>query len=257
MRGEHVSPARAISALRGSSPHARGAQDSRGFTASQSGIIPACAGSTASAELQRAALEDHPRMRGEHCGLRFCISSTSGSSPHARGARFLWIFDADCHGIIPACAGSTPTAHPRPCDGRDHPRMRGEHATAVSRLPTTMGSSPHARGAPSRCTRGRSPTRIIPACAGSTQELTDAEGHVRDHPRMRGEHLGSRTSCRTRRGSSPHARGARTEPDGDCLGAGIIPACAGSTLPGRASVGTSWDHPRMRGEHSSLPTRRG
>ena len=191
MRGEHL---RSISSCRsrvGSSPHARGAQDSRGFTASQSGIIPACAGSTASAELQRAALEDHPRMRGEHCGLRFCISSTSGSSPHARGARFLWIFDADCHGIIPACAGSTPTAHPRPCDGRDHPRMRGEHATAVSRLPTTMGSSPHARGAPSHTGLRCCMRRIIPACAGSTFKVHPRPKPDEDHPRMRGEHAGT------------------------------------------------------------------
>ena len=31
--------------------------------------------------------------------------------------------------------------------------------------------------------------------------------------------------------------------------AGIIPACAGSTLDGFQRDAETWDHPRMRGEH--------
>ena len=193
-------------------------------------------------------------MRGEHLRSISSCRSRVGSSPHARGAPLPPSFSAPPLRIIPACAGSTAACGSASARPRDHPRMRGEHASSGFSMPIATGSSPHARGAPSRCTRGRSPTRIIPACAGSTQELTDAEGHVRDHPRMRGEHLGSRTSCRTRRGSSPHARGARTEPDGDCLGAGIIPACAGSTGRRRRTPRRWGDHPRMRGEHSARRT---
>ena len=119
-----------------------------------------------------------------------------------------------CTGIIPACAGSTVNA--------------GWTNQGIS------GSSPHARGAPHQ-----SPA----TCRVS-----------RDHPRMRGEHHGSRfdednnqgiipacagstqicdvTACVVR-GSSPHARGARGER-----------FCNGNT--GR-------DHPRMRGEHPRYP----
>ena len=52
-------------------------------------------------------------------------------------------------------------------------------------------------------------------------------------------------------GSSPHARGA-PRPHGLHGGrVGIIPACAGSTgLPGKRKAGR-WDHPRMRGEHTT------
>ena len=53
-------------------------------------------------------------------------------------------------------------------------------------------------------------------------------------------------------GSSPHTRGAR------CAGGPlherrrIIPAYAGSTPCGRGATSTSWDHPRIRGEHSAV-----
>ena len=136
-------------------------------------------------------------------------------------------------------------------EGRDHPRIRGEHighdrpnggvhgiipAYAGSTLDMSgygsdpWGSSPHTRGALDQGARG---FRI-----------------PRDHPRIRGEHdalgygmlvaLGiipayagstssSATTCRCRQGSSPHTRGApRTR---------------------RPSSPCQWDHPRIRGEH--------
>ena len=73
-----------------------------------------------------------------------------------------------------------------------------------------------------------------------------------DHPRIRGEHGAGLSNWRRSEGSSPHTRGAL-----EFIGligrqVGIIPAYAGSTRvywPDRAS---SRDHPRIRGEHSSL-----
>ena len=52
-------------------------------------------------------------------------------------------------GFIPACAGKTGWASPPRLTGRDHPRVRGEHAQ------------------PGRAARSPGPG-IIPACAGST-----------------------------------------------------------------------------------------
>ena len=46
MRGEHPSPNLAREALKGSSPHARGALEAVMGDALKSGVIPACAGST-------------------------------------------------------------------------------------------------------------------------------------------------------------------------------------------------------------------
>ena len=71
-------------------------------------------------------------------------------------------------GIIPACAGSTPSA-PEVVGGvRDHPRMCGEHAFASSSTLVAVGSSPHVRGALGAVDLPMQPYGIIPACAGST-----------------------------------------------------------------------------------------
>ena len=71
-----------------------------------------------------------------------------------------------------------------------------------------------------------------------------------DHPRMRGEHSLRFRYNRRMRGSSPHARGARTCAKIHSGVLGIIPACAGSTRSSKHVQGGHWDHPRMRGEHS-------
>ena len=70
-------------------------------------------------------------MRGEHYGVSPFTPCTLGSSPHARGTLILMFGIRFMHGIIPACAGNTPSwISMAPGDG-DHPRMRGEHQSAV------------------------------------------------------------------------------------------------------------------------------
>ena len=66
---------------------------------------------------------------------------------------------------------------------------------------------------------------------------------------MRGEHKDSPTLKVTYAGSSPHARGAQNLVAVILVGFGIIPACAGSTSLICSALISSWDHPRMRGEH--------
>ena len=127
--------------------------------------------------------------------------------------------------------------------------MRGEHPLPWTPTLAGGGSSPHARGAHTGPEQGTSPRRIIPACAGSTRSWGNIGSPQRDHPRMRGEHDGIYAAYRGDEGSSPHARGAPVRHVGQDLVAGIIPACAGSTI--RCGSGRTWrqDHPRMRGEH--------
>ena len=249
MRGEHSSSSSACVCLPGSSPHARGAHDLVPHRPALGGIIPACAGSTR-ARLDLSQLRrDHPRMRGEHLAEETRALLDMGSSPHARGAH--WYSTAVRHllGIIPACAGSTVPCTIPDNTAWDHPRMRGEHKSAVVRSYRRAGSSPHARGA-----RGCSATLsglggIIPACAGSTIVRRVWPRLAGDHPRMRGEHLRLLSPGLTVSGSSPHARGALSQIAPPSIGRRIIPACAGSTGTTARGSTTSWDHPRMRGEH--------
>ena len=191
-------------------------------------------------------------MRGEHGTVWLLCGWLWGSSPHARGTPPRMITISTRRGIIPACAGNTPCVISRICVMRDHPRMRGEHLGRMNVAMCGQGSSPHARG--TLALRGglRHLAGIIPACAGNTRFASLAYWVPRDHPRMRGEHVGLWCADDTIRGSSPHARGTL---DVECGGQrlhGIIPACAGNTRQPAGTTPRSWDHPRMRGEHTPV-----
>ena len=112
-----------------------------------------------------------------------------------------------------------------------------------------VGSSPHTRGAPTGHQAGISQSRIIPAYAGSTGNGRGPEIPRRDHPRIRGEHLGDLPDGHARVGSSPHTRGAPGIRTPQERSARIIPAYAGSTIPGFPRASGRPDHPRIRGEH--------
>ncbi len=193
-------------------------------------------------------------MRGEHGAFTTDNLIDLGSSPRARGAHALHGVLATRPGIIPACAGSTPTSTAAPRPKRDHPRVRGEHMIRSMSAKVCVGSSPRARGAPFRGNFAQTYAGIIPACAGSTGRRPRRSTRPRDHPRVRGEHSCDISSGVARYGSSPRARGAPEEVLGALDGVGIIPACAGSTLLYGAAIAERRDHPRVRGEHDlALP----
>ena len=130
----------------------------------------------------------------------------------------------------------------------DHPRMRGEDASAPNGNRPASGSPPHARGR-RRSTASEGPAGgITPACAGKTGIGSRAISEVEDHPRMRGEDAQQRYPQRSDRGSPPHARGRLRGPTRAGRPRGITPACAGKTVSVSGSGGLVRDHPRMRGE---------
>ena len=230
MCGEHLPESAICGHSRGSSPHVRGAQNLLPIMQDLDGIIPACAGSTTGVAASAKVTRDHPRMCGEHNGWKDKAALYLGSSPHVRGARAGRLCGVPRSGIIPACAGSTPSNTTPRATTRDHPRMCGEHFTTTGSPYCSSGSSPHVRGAPTGDLLGVTIGGIIPACAGSTPTATRPSREPRDHPRMCGEHLPDVSLAVPLPGSSPHVRGARP-----CLPlvaepCGIIPACAGSTV---------------------------
>ena len=256
MRGEHDLRGRAHDMDAGSSPHARGTLTNAGTKADSAGIIPACAGNTASASILRLNPRDHPRMRGEHEAGRVELTEAWGSSPHARGTLGRTASRIVAHGIIPACAGNTMRIRPVLLVMRDHPRMRGEHAGLARLRPVDEGSSPHARGTQDGREDATRSGGIIPACAGNTFMLLIHIVRLRDHPRMRGEHYAGMYNRDEAWGSSPHARGTQVNALLAQESTGIIPACAGNTIRLTFYPPLTWDHPRMRGEHRCVDRRR-
>ena len=249
VRGEHIGGFLEPLKGAGSSPRARGARPGHGHQTIRRGIIPACAGSTPTRWRSTPVARDHPRVRGEHPVGGAEVMRAQGSSPRARGAPPASVGTYIGQGIIPACAGSTSAADLPTKGCGDHPRVRGEHAGSVRTIDMPPGSSPRARGAPTRRLRGASVAGIIPACAGSTSPADRSPPGARDHPRVRGEHHHLFPPGVRCLGSSPRARGARPWASASREGSGIIPACAGSTQPSPAATAARGDHPRVRGEH--------
>ena len=87
MRGEHEACFPVHGVGEGSSPHARGARCCQRAEDRQTGIIPACAGSTADVMTICWESWDHPRMRGEHPCRIPAVRGYWGSSPRERGAQ--------------------------------------------------------------------------------------------------------------------------------------------------------------------------
>ena len=129
-------------------PRIRGEHDpSSGMSLQQMGSSPHTRGARRCRHSPRRSVSDHPRIRGEHPRSCSTVAVSLGSSPHTRGARQAILHVSSLARIIPAYAGSTSTASSRRCRQRDHPRIRGEHFTRRSTAGTTVGSSPHTRGA--------------------------------------------------------------------------------------------------------------
>ena len=149
IRGEHVPVSVTPVSRCGSSPHTRGAPACAISARRRSRIIPAYAGSTVEELRQSEGFGDHPRIRGEHNTSRRADARRSGSSPHTRGAQTDGHRRATAGRIIPAYAGSTRIRPSRARKTSDHPRIRGEHSSTMTRTRSSCGSSPHTRGAPS------------------------------------------------------------------------------------------------------------
>ena len=136
----------------------------------------------------------------------------------------------------------------------DHPRVRGENLKLVRIPACAEGSPPRARGKHLSVTWHAAGGRITPACAGKT--LLEF-GHVNrdgDHPRVRGENQKWLHIIPKVVGSPPRARGKLVVAALLWVCQRITPACAGKTTTPMQSRSSLRDHPRVRGENSSIRT---
>ena len=236
----------------GSSPLARGLRSEGSLRQRPPGIIPARAGFTTSGSRRTPGVTDHPRSRGVYTPPASSTTTSTGSSPLARGLHSTSTATGPSRRIIPARAGFTDLRRALDHLTADHPRSRGVYVATCPRRRNTAGSSPLARGLPPPRTSGGAHPRIIPARAGFTGSVGRRPGRGWDHPRSRGVYPLQPPDDAHGPGSSPLARGLRRAHPPDALPPGIIPARAGFTAtgpPGRCSTG---DHPRSRGVYTLM-----
>ena len=152
--------------------------------------------------------------------------------------------------FIPAGAGNTTACPPQMPLPTVHPRRRGEHGTVGRDISHAAGSSPQARGTPSRAPARAALIRFIPAGAGNTSARCGHWSVKTVHPRRRGEHTAVIAPAVSPDGSSPQARGTPCHAIATVRDGRFIPAGAGNTSRGPSRRPRSAVHPRRRGEHS-------
>ena len=233
---------------RGSSPRVRGAGHGTGDDKTESGIIPACAGSRLRGFRRISRRWDHPRVCGEQLRPKSNILTTAGSSPRVRGAVAYETGAVGIFGIIPACAGSSRRRHPERGNEWDHPRVCGEQLFLFACAFALWGSSPRVRGADLDDLVLVMGAGIIPARAGSSAQYICRACREGDHPRACGEQSPAMRTVETMAGSSPRVRGAELHHVVGGVGIRIIPARAGSRSDTRARWPCWRDHPRACGE---------
>ena len=152
--------------------------------------------------------------------------------------------------------------------------MRGEYCVLFHFSDWGRGSPPLARGIHYRQKIKDGKLRITPACAGNTRNERKNRVLHGDHPRLRGEYsqqslmlsryrgsprlrgeyMSAASNITSAPGSPPLARGIQLIPGRRVSAIGITPACAGNTRRLTMAGCQYRDHPRLRGEYSSIPS---
>ena len=228
-RGENPRSRPSYRPAEGSSPLTRGKRGSDQRMVWSSGLIPAHAGKTTYSRSIASAVAAHPRSRGENHRMKSVAASFTGSSPLTRGKPAIVALSAAHAGLIPAHAGKTRYPAIRRWRAGAHPRSRGENQVVHEVHPRVQGSSPLTRGKPGG-PRGTHPRRrLIPAHAGKTHEVAEADEARGAHPRSRGENSARLAVTVDHEGSSPLTRGKHEKPNEGACNTGRIPAHAGKT----------------------------
>ena len=227
--GENVLVADRAARRWGSSPRVRGKPHNLEQVADHPGLIPACAGKTATLWRPWPPSTAHPRVCGENFVPWVFVSMLWGSSPRVRGKQYDYVHSLGTPGLIPACAGKTPRT-PRSCTRAwAHPRVCGENTYYLPLIGYREGSSPRVRGKRLCDAVCAHEPRLIPACAGKTPLDGASTTSMRAHPRVCGENFVAPARTVAARGSSPRVRG-KPGPGPRLRGpGGLIPACAGKT----------------------------
>ena len=234
----------------GSPPRMRGRAAAFSVPELVTGITPAYAGKSRCRLAKAQGYGDHPRVCGEELGSYKPQYGVWGSPPRMRG-RVVRLLSVLCWiRITPAYAGKRKAKPTMSLSKKDHPRVCGEEPHLHSGCGYPPGSPPRMRGraplASCRCWG----LRITPAYAGKSQNASNVEKLIGDHPRVCGEEPLNFSVRLGQEGSPPRMRGRGVGKLVVGGNYGITPAYAGKRTRKTAPWTISRDHPRVCGEES-------
>ena len=180
------------------------------FYFSQIGITPAYAGKRSQQDPHGSGWRDHPRLCGEKIDFRSNANNDGGSPPPMRGKAFLVRHSLLHMRITPAYAGKRSQYKNMKQMCKDHPRLCGEKVDITSFGASRTGSPPPMRGKVSRGCTFLGFFGITPAYAGKRPLRQACLLRSRDHPRLCGEKIWTKSMMRFIRGSPPPMRGKAT-----------------------------------------------
>ena len=190
-RGEQLHSKHIVVMECGSSPRTRGTGPAPPNEPHHVRFIPAHAGNRCVAASCTDTRPVHPRARGEQQRQVAGDVAVGGSSPRTRGTELRRAESVKRLRFIPAHAGNSRSAPPRPLPKPVHPRARGEQSETTRRRPSPAGSSPRTRGTVPQPGRSRHRQRFIPAHAGNRWSRRVSISPPTVHPRARGEQTSS------------------------------------------------------------------
>ena len=171
----------------------------------------------------------HPRACGENSEINLCPSTAVGSPPRLRGKLSVSPRLGFGRRLTPAPAGKTHyKPDPKP-DAQAHPRACGENCCEGHSCFSSPGSPPRLRGKRTLFSMASSRSRLTPAPAGKTRDISFCFYCLGAHPRACGENL---PVCRPdifHRGSPPRLRGKPLSDTARTSSSGLTPAPAGKT----------------------------
>ena len=237
--------------LRGSSPRLRGTYGQHKDHPHRVRFIPASAGNIHGYRSTAPAPTVHPRVCGEHTYDQAWIVSGDGSSPRLRGTSIPARRGGGLQRFIPASAGNISRYGDKDRMRAVHPRVCGEHLPTSAPWTKRTGSSPRLRGTYDHAVANVPGMRFIPASAGNIASANSRTRPRTVHPRVCGEHCGSRRFFLLSGGSSPRLRGT-FRCDADQPGRRrFIPASAGNMRTCQNGTVEVSVHPRVCGEHTT------
>ncbi len=150
IHGEHLININDVYPKDGSSPYTRGTLASLQYGRYDPRFIPVYTGNTKLPYEFILTQSVHPRIHGEHGLLIYPTQDKSGSSPYTRGTRGKHLPSSRKSRFIPVYTGNTQEWGWFPGLFKVHPRIHGEHETAINGKVVENGSSPYTRGTPGK-----------------------------------------------------------------------------------------------------------